>query len=432
MPNSRRSNKRSKLRKSKKSKKSRKRGLQTGGAAVEVNGVGDNQRLAAASAVEVNGVGDNQRLAAASAAAAEPNPEIGIIGIGVSEKIGTLLRITHGEANKITHVQRKDDPDKAFISIYDDDDDGTKKFTLLNIIFKKAYFKGSSNNIVVEEEAAAKAEAAKVAAAAAVEAAKVAVDTGALAAAKVEAAKAAKVATDAEALASEPYVEYKQTYRNLQELIVSFFLLKHLKNIMSITYDGIETDIEDEINTYVIRDLLTDKTNSYPEYFPGFRKLTNYSRLFEVDSDENMIDTTVEVTVAPMRELCKKIMDFILTYSVGTNKRLISFIGVGAGYLTSLLGKSGASNIFYGSITPYKTEYGDYIAKKEYEDYDDDDKYYFVYTCMMYRGLGDDASKEMLQENMVKSLKVATCPLRSSLYARAAARNAEITLKSTP
>jgi len=324
MPNSRRSNKRSKLRKS---KKSRKRGLQTGGAAAE--------------------------------------PEIGIIGIGVSEKIGTLTLIGDKEKKppKDFLLDSKDAPDNAFISIYDKTE--TKKFELLNIIFKKAYFVGSS----------------------------------------------------------EHYVILKKQYRNMQELIVSFFLLKHLKKIGSITYD--DHDIKELLSNFVIHDLLTDdNTKGHPEYFPGFRKLTNYSNHFPVNDD-----SITRVDSPTMTSLSNILMGIILNYSVVTSsKKLISFIGVGAGYLTSLSGKSGASGIFYGSITPYKTEYGDYIAKNEYEDCDDADKLILVYSCMTYKDLNSSVPVKTLQENMVNSLKVASCPLRSSLYARAAARNAEITL----
>ena len=50
---------------------------------------------------------------------------------------------------------------------------------------------------------------------------------------------------------------------------------------------------------------------------------------------------------------------------------------------------------------------------------------------MKYKDLNESDPEERLRENIVKSLKVASCPLRSTLYARAAARNAEITLKTT-
>ena len=229
---------------------------------------------------------------------------------------------------------------------------------------------------------------------------------------------------------SEPYVILKKQYRNMQELIVSFYLLNHLKNIGSITYDDNESDvIEELLSNFVIRDLLTDNnnTNTHPEYFPGFRKHTNYSNHFPVNNN-----SITRVDLDTMTLLSKKLMDIMLNYSVVTSsKKLISFIGVGAGYLTSLCGKSGASGIFYGSITPYKTEYGNYIAKNEYEDWDDADKFILVYSCMNYKDLNTSVTEEMLREHIVKSLEVASCPLRSTLYARAAARNAEITLKTT-
>ena len=222
----------------------------------------------------------------------------------------------------------------------------------------------------------------------------------------------------------------KKLYRNLQELIISYEILKILeeKNLIRFSKDSSEY-VRDKIKDYLLatRKYLINGTPRKELYHSSQRKYQSEAvKDIKNESFSHIIDEK------ELKDLSSRIMELILNYQISGNKpkKVFSFIGVGAGYLSSLLGKSGASKIFFGAEFPYSELEGNRIAFSEFFG-NIQSHFPFLFQSLkekLSNGDEDIHNIKVTEKDIYAALLNTNTPLRSYLYASAAKRKASIHL----